>query len=326
MSNLERSPGLLTCGGLGEVAAGPVQELFAGRTVRLGESTTVRRVLPNLGRRLVGAWCFVDHYGPEDIARTDGMQVPPHPHIGLQTVSWLLRGSIHHRDSLGNDVVFSAGQLGVMTAGRGVAHAEQSPVPHPALLHGVQLWVALPEASRHVAPAWEHHTQLPVLDDHRLVATVFLGELAGERSPGTSYSPLVGVDLAVAERADVLLPLERDFEHAVLVTDGTLEVDGTPLAPGSMLYLGCGRRDLRVRASEDARAMLLGGEPFDEQIVMWWNFVARDGDEVEAARTDWNARTGAQFADVPGFDGFRLEAPALPPGTLKPGGAVRHRS
>lgn len=320
MSNLDRTPGLVLCAGRG--TAEPVQQVFPGREVVLGESTNVRRVLPNLGRRLVGAWCFVDHYGPDDVARVSGMQVPPHPHTGLQTVSWLLAGTVHHRDSIGSDQRIEPGQLGLMTAGAGIAHAEQSPVPHPALLHGVQLWVALPEPARQTAPAWAHHPTLPALTDRGLAATVILGELAGARSPGRTYSPLVGADLALAAGADVLVPLEPDFEHAVLVTDGSVEVDGTTLAPGAMLYLGCARADLRLRAESAARALLLGGEPFGEQIVMWWNFVGRSADEIAAARAAWNGR-GPGFADVPGFDGYRLPAPPLPPGRLRPGGAVR---
>ena len=189
MSNLDRTPSLTTCGGLADTSAAPVHEVFAGREVALGESTVVRRLLPNLGRRLVGAWCFVDHYGPDDIATVPGMQVPPHPHIGLQTVSWLLSGEVHHRDSIGSDQLIRPGNLGLMTAGAGITHAEQSPPVHPALLHGVQLWVALPDAHRDVAPAWAHHSDLPVLTDGGLRATVIAGAMAGSVSPATTYSP-----------------------------------------------------------------------------------------------------------------------------------------
>ncbi len=163
----------------------------------LGESTVVRRLLPNLGRRLVGAWCFVDHYGPDDVLDQPGMQVPPHPHMGLQTVSWLRSGQIHHQDSLGSDVLIGPGELGLMTAGHGIAHAEHSPDAHPALLHGAQLWVALPASAVSVAPAWEHHTSLPVLTETGVRATLMMGSMAGETSPGTAYSPLVGVSVTL---------------------------------------------------------------------------------------------------------------------------------
>jgi quercetin 2,3-dioxygenase len=321
VSNLDRAPTLSRCGGLADVAPRPVHEVFAGKEVALGESTVVRRLLPNLGRRLVGAWCFVDHYGPDDIAAGPGMQVPPHPHIGLQTVSWLLEGEVHHRDSLGSDALIRPGERGLMTAGAAITHAEQSPVPHPALLHGVQLWVALPDAERSVAPAWQHHTDVPVLTRATSSTKVIMGSLDGAHSPGQSYSPLVGADIALDAGGDLRLPLEPEFEHAVLVMSGSLEVDGGPLTRGAMLYLGCARTDLRLASTDGARVLLLGGVPFEEQIVMWWNFVARDNEEIAAARADW--MSAARFGDVAGFDGYRLPAPDLPPGRLKPGGAVR---
>jgi redox-sensitive bicupin YhaK (pirin superfamily) len=319
VSNLDRTPPLASLGGRADVTTQPVLELLRGREVSLGESTVVRRLLPNLGRRLVGAWCFVDHYGPDDIANESGMQVPPHPHIGLQTVSWLLDGEVHHRDSLGNDALIRPGQLGLMTAGKGIAHAEQSPVAHPALLHGVQLWIALPKAARHTAPGWEHHATLPLVAEPGLTATVIMGEVAGAVAPGRSYSPIVGADVALAAGSDSLLPLEPDFEYAVLTMSGGLDIEGVRLTPGAMLYLGCGRRDVRLSSEAGARVLILGGEPFDEQIVMWWNFVARTGEEISAARELWHA---GELGVVPDA-GDPLPAPPLPPGTLKPGGSRR---
>ena len=321
MSNLDRTPRLTTSPGRTAVAARPVHELFAGREVLLGESTKVRRLLPNLGRRLVGAWCFVDHYGPDDIAAGPGMQVPPHPHIGLQTVSWLLAGEVHHRDSIGSDDLVRPGALGLMTAGAGISHAEQSPPVHPALLHGVQLWVALPDEHRAVEAAWEHHPSLPTLTDQGMTATVIMGTLADATSPGRTFSPLLGADVQLDADADAQLPLEPDFEHAVLAMSGSAEVDGVPVEVGAMLYLGCGRREVRLRSTDGARLMLLGGEPFEEQIVMWWNFVARSGEEIAAARSAWEGRSS--FGTIAGLDADRLAAPPLPPGRLKPGGRTR---
>lgn len=320
MSNLDRTPDLSVCGGQAGVATAPVHEVFAGREVLLGESTKVRRLLPNLGRRLVGPWCFVDHYGPDDIAAGPGMQVPPHPHMGLQTVSWLLTGEVHHHDSLGSDQLIRPGELGLMTSGHGIAHAEQSPVSHPALLHGVQMWVALPDSAREVTPGWSHHARLPRFGDAGATTTVIMGELAGAASPGRAYSPIVGADVALDPDADALLPLEPDFEYAVLTTVGVLDVDDVQLTPGSMLYLGTGRRGLRLRSATGARILLLGGEPFAEQIVMWWNFVARSGDEIATAREQW--MSGARFGAVAGA-GDPLPAPPMPPGRLKPGGRIR---
>jgi quercetin 2,3-dioxygenase len=346
MSNLDRTPGLMHSGGLADVAARPVHEFFAGREVLIGESTKVRRLLPNLGRRLVGPWCFVDHYGPDDIASAPGMLVPPHPHCGLQTVTWLLDGQVHHRDSIGSDQLIGPGQLGLMTSGQGIAHAEMSPPPAtppratpssvggppgplaggtpttsaPALLHGVQLWVALPDASRAVAPTWQHRADLPALTDTGMTATVIMGNLGGAVSPGQAYSPLVGADVALAAGADSLLPLEAEFEYALLAMSGSVEVENATLAVGSMLYLGCGRSDLRLHSDAGARVLLLGGVPFEEQIVMWWNFVARSNEEIVAAREQW--MDASRFGTVRD-SGEPLAAPPLPAGRLKPGGRVR---
>ncbi|MEV3932662.1 pirin family protein [Streptomyces sp. NPDC049944] len=321
MSNLDRQAAPSVCGGRGFVVAEPVRELLTPRHVRLGESTEVRRLLPNLGRRMVGAWAFVDHYGPDDIADEPGMQVPPHPHMGLQTVSWLHDGEVLHRDSLGSLQRILPRELGLMTSGRAISHSEESPKPHGRFLHGAQLWVALPEADRHVEPHFQHHADLPVVTAPGLTATVILGELDGASSPGTAYTPIVGADLALTGGAEARLPLDPDFEYAVLSMSGEAEVDGVPVLPGSMLYLGCGRTELPLRARSDAGLMLLGGEPFEEEIVMWWNFIGRSQDDISKARQDW--MEGQRFGQVKGYDGARLSAPELPPGPLKPRGRTR---
>ncbi|MFJ2863903.1 pirin family protein [Kitasatospora sp. NPDC087314] len=319
MSNLDRKPSPTSCGH--EAATGPVKELLAGRQVQLGESTMVRRLLPNLGRRMVGAWCFVDHYGPDDIADEPGMQVPPHPHMGLQTVSWLHQGEVLHRDSLGSLQTVRPYELGLMTSGRAISHSEESPQPHARYLHGAQLWVALPDAHRHTAPTFEHHADLPVVTAPGLRGTVILGTLDTATSPGTAYTPLVGADLALTEGADLKLPLVPDFEYAVLSMSGSIDVDGVRVEPGSMLYLGCGRPELPLLARTDAAVLLLGGEPFDEKILMWWNFIGRTGEEITQARDDWMATS--RFGDVHGYDGARLPAPDLPTTPLKARGRRR---
>ncbi|MEU0306291.1 pirin family protein [Streptomyces cyaneofuscatus] len=321
MSNLDRQATPSVCGGRGFVVAEPVRELLTPRRVPLGESTEVRRLLPNLGRRMVGAWAFVDHYGPDDIADEPGMQVPPHPHMGLQTVSWLHDGEVLHRDSLGSLQTVRPRELGLMTSGRAISHSEESPKSHARFLHGAQLWVALPDAHRHVEPHFQHHTDLPTVTAPGVTATVILGELDGAASPGTAYTPIVAADLTLAEGAEARLPLDPDFEYAVLSMSGEAEVDGVPVLPGSMLYLGCGRTELPLRALSDAGLMLLGGEPFEEEIVMFWNFIARSGEEIVQARNDWEE--GSRFGEVQGYDGARLSAPELPTTPLKPRGRVR---
>ena len=324
MSNLDRHPAARELGGLEATSPGPALDLLPGREVILGESTRVRRLLPTLGRRMIGAWAFVDHYGPDDIADGSGMQVAPHPHTGLQTVSWLLEGAVHHRDSLGSDVQFGPGQLALMTAGHGIAHSEQSPVAHPRYLHGAQLWVALPDAHRETAPAFEHHATLPGWTSDGVAATVLMGSFGGAASPGTAYSPLVGVDLDMTAGADIEVPLDPDFEYGVLSLAGTGQVDGVSLVPGSLLYLGSGRSDVALRgghAQRPSRMLLLGGEPFEEHIVMWWNFVGRDHNEIARSRDDW--MTGRRFGTVRNYDGDPLPAPPMPSTPLKPRGRQR---
>ena len=322
MSNTDRRPTARELGGRAETPGGPVLDLLPGKEVLLGESTVVRRLLPTLGRRMVGAWAFVDHYGPDDIASGPGMQVAPHPHTGLQTVSWLLEGELHHRDSIGSDVTFGPGQLALMTAGHGIAHSEQSPATHPRYLHGAQLWVALPDAAREIAPAFEHHATLPGFTSDGLTTTVLMGSFAGATSPGTAHTPLVGADLRLQAGSDVEVPLEPDFEYALLAASGSATVEDAPLDRGAMLYLGTGRRLVRLRADEATTLLLLGGEPFEERLVMWWNFVGRSGEEIIDYAEQWNAESD-RFGVVTGFDGARLDAPPLPPVPLKPRGRVR---
>ncbi|WP_189043879.1 pirin family protein [Micromonospora sonchi] len=299
----------------GVATADPGSVLLPGHDVPLGRYTTVRRLLPQRTRRMVGAWCFVDHFGPDDVAERPGMEVPPHPHTGLQTVTWLLDGEILHRDSLGNVQPIRPGQLNVMTSGHGIAHSERSPAEHPPLMHGVQLWVALPDQARSGAAAFAHHAELPRWRDGDLGVTLLVGEFGGERSPAQVYTPLLGAQLDLAGADPVGLPLRRDFEYALLALDGTAEVDGVPVAPGALLWLGAGRDAVTVRGIPGARLLLLGGAPFDEPLVMWWNFVGRSHEEIAVAREDWMA--GRRFGVVAADPDPPLPAPALPSVRLK---------
>jgi redox-sensitive bicupin YhaK (pirin superfamily) len=297
------------------LAGEPASVLLPGHDVPLGRYTTVRRLLPQRARRMVGAWCFVDLFGPDDVAGRPGMQVPPHPHTGLQTVSWLVEGEILHRDSLGSRQTIVPGQVNLMTSGHGIAHSEESPGDHPPVMHGLQLWVALPEHARHGEPSFEHHPSVPVLDEGGVRATVVVGAVGAARSPVRVHTPLVGAELLAAGDSRVALPLERDFEYAVLSLSGTAEVDGTALEPGTLLYLDRGRERLDLRAEREARLFLLGGEPFEEPLVMWWNFVARSHEEIAEARADWMA--DRRFGTVTGYAGDPLPAPDMPTVRLK---------
>ena len=283
-------------------------ELTAAKNARVGDMV-VRRMLPLRLRRSVGAWCFIDHYGPMSVDGVTGMQVPPHPHIGLQTVTWLLAGNVLHRDSLGSEQLIRPGQLNLMTSGRGIAHAEESPAVHDPTLHGVQLWVALPDASRHADPAFEHYGELPATWLGGFGITVLIGELAGASSPAITFSPIVGAELTAAGRAaSGILPLRPDFEHVVFVAAGQAGVDGVRLQPGQLLYLPTGHDATAIAAPAGSTLILLGGVPLGEQLLMWWNFVARTPEEIAAATAAWRA---GEFGAVGGYQGDPLPAPPL---------------
>ncbi len=234
--------------------------------------------------------------GPMAAAADGGIDIGPHPHIGLQTVTWLVAGEAVHRDGLGTEQVIRPGQLNLMTAGHGIAHAEEPTGRYRGEVHGVQLWVAQPERTRHGAPAFEHHRTLPQLELANGVGTVLVGRLDGVVSPARRDSDHLGVDLALG-RGETVVPLARHHEHALVVLEGEVAVGGEVVGPGRLAYLGPGRDELALVVATSARVLLLGGEPFDEPVTMWWNFVARTSAELEQARTDWNGR-GERFAEV----------------------------
>jgi redox-sensitive bicupin YhaK (pirin superfamily) len=293
------------------VAAEPEPDsvLLPGHDVPLGRYATVRRLLPQRELRMVGAWCFVDHFGPEDLRGRPGMQVPPHPHTGLQTVTWLVEGEIEHRDSLGSLQRIVPGQLNLMTSGHGIAHSEWTPDAHPAGMHGLQLWLALPATARHVDARFEHHRALPVAEVGGLKVTVVVGRLGTLVSPAQVHSPVVGAEL-VAATGRHELDIDPDFEHAVLVLSGGAEVAGVPLEPGSLLYLGRGRERLPLSTDAGARLFVVGGEPFEEPLVMWWNFVGATHEDIVEARADWVH--GRRFGTVTGCGADPLPAPEMP--------------
>jgi quercetin 2,3-dioxygenase len=283
-------------------------ELSTARLARVGD-IEVRRLLPLRRRRSVGAWCFVDHYGPTSVDGVAGMQVPPHPHIGLQTVTWLIDGNVLHRDSLGNEQMIRPGQLNLMTAGRGIAHSEESPEDHDPPLHGVQLWLALPDAHRHVPPAFEHHTDLPALGLGSLRVRVFAGSFADVSSPARVYSPVAGAEVGAAAGISGTLPLAPEHEHVLFAARGEALAGTTELTPGSLVYLGTGHSTITVTARTDALLFLLGGEPLGEALLMWWNFVGRIPQDIISAAQDWGH--GTRFGKVHGYHGAPLPAPPL---------------
>ncbi|MFJ4523642.1 pirin family protein [Streptomyces sp. NPDC088810] len=323
MSNVETEPVEVRCGTAAaeeEPAAGtPRVDVLTPRDVPLGgpRAMTVRRTLPQRARTLIGAWCFADHYGPDDVAATGGMDVAPHPHTGLQTVSWLFSGEIEHRDSLGSHAFVRPGELNLMTGGSGISHSEVS-TPRTTVLHGVQLWVALPEGHRAAPRDFQHHVPEPVRTDGAEIR-VFLGALAGAASPVPTFTPLLGAEIVLEPHAALTLAVDPGFEHGLLVDRGAVRLADVHLKPAELGYVhpGPGTLTLTNESDDTARAVLLGGTPFEEEIVMWWNFIGRSHEDIVRAREDWQ-NSSDRFGAVEGYPGARLPAPVLPNATLTP--------
>ncbi|GAA4404684.1 pirin family protein [Fodinibacter luteus] len=291
------------------------------REVPLGgpRAMTVRRTLPARERSFVGAWCFVDHYGPDDVSVSGGMDVAPHPHCALATVSWLFSGEVEHRDSLGTVALVRPGEVNLMTAGRGISHSEVS-TERTTVLHGVQLWLVLPAGSADVEPRFEHHVPAVLDVAEGVRAQVFVGALWGAASPVRVESALVGAEVVLDPGAVVDVPVADGFEVAVLVDTGSATFSGRAVARGELAVVGAGRHpSVRLEAgAEGARVLVLGGEPFGEQVVMWWNFIGRSHEDVVAAREEWESGT-ERFGRVEGYEGAvdRIPAPGLPGVRLK---------
>lgn len=297
---------------------------------------TVRRTLPQRQRSLIGSWCFLDHYGPDPISQSGGMRVPRHPHTGLATVSLLFTGGISHRNSSGAEALVRPGELNLMIAGRGISHQEFS-TPETTLLHGVQLWYALPDATRHMPPAFEHYAPTPVTGEGTALR-VFVGSLAGSASPVKTYTPpLLAASITLEPGARLELDLDPGFEHGVLLDAGDLTLNGSPIPVDHLAYLPIGQRSLVLEAGPDpVRLVLIGGEPLGEQIVMWWNFVGRTHEEVLAYRAAWQAEIDVEpatapaagiyddgaayprFGPYPGGQPAPLPAPGMPSVRLRP--------
>jgi hypothetical protein len=268
---------------------GPVVELSPARLTQVG-SLPVRRVLPQRPRRTVGSWCFLDHVGPVPVEPGLSFGIGPHPHMGLQTVTWLLAGELLHLDSLGSEQLIRPGQLNLMTAGHGVSHAEEDPA-RAEEIHAVQLWVAQPAWTREGPAAFEHHAELPRLELDHAEGTVLVGDFGGMDSPARRDTAHMGVELTL-RGPETVVPLRPDYEHALVVLQGRVTVDGVAVEPGVLAFLGQGRDECALQTQAPARALLLGGVPFPEPILMWWNFVGRTREEVSEARRQWSDDDG----------------------------------
>jgi redox-sensitive bicupin YhaK (pirin superfamily) len=270
----------------------------------LGDGFVVRRVLPFRLRRQVGPFVFFDHFGPVDLAPGRGMDVRPHPHIGLATVTYLYEGAIRHRDSLGSDQVIRPGDINWMTAGRGIVHAERTPAEERASghrLHGVQTWLGLPLESQEVEPGFHHHAAATLPEDERdgVRIRVIAGTAFGMASPVRVYSPTLYVDACFAAGARMILPTEH-AERAVYMIDGELSIDGN-LLPRERMHVLAPGREVEVVATTAARALICGGAPLDGERIIWWNFVASSRSRIERAKADWTAQ---RLGQVPGETEF----------------------
>ena len=290
--------------------------LLEPRNVKLTTRTGIEisRTLPNARKRMIGAWAFADHFGPT--VQADGMVVAAHPHTGLQTATWLIEGSIEHRDSLGSVQQILPGQVNIMTAGQGISHSELSQIG-PENLHAVQLWVALPQQFSGIQPLFEHRADLPVLQLDGAKATVFAGDFGDSSAKMTIFSELVGLELDFEGNARLSLPLRPDFEYGLLMVGGSAQVNGQHVAENELLYIEVGESELNITTTTPAKAILVGGVPFGEKIVMWWNFVASSQKEITEAREQWNARD-ARFGDFEDQIGGWIPAPELPHVNLQP--------
>lgn len=285
----------------------PTLEVTTSREAEVG-GLPVRRALPRRARRTVGAWCFADHLGPVAVGPEYGPNVGPHPHTGLQTVTWLRSGELLHRDSLGSEQLIRPGQLNLMTAGHGVSHSEEA-TSYEGTFHGIQLWVAQPEETRHGQAAFEHHGDLPQVELEGATATVLVGILAEATSPARRDTDHFGAEVRLGP-GSAEVPVNAGHEHGIIVLEGAVEIDGQPITPGHLAALGPSRAALELTAREASVLLLLGGEPFESEPRLWWNFVGRTREELVTAVADWNQ--GSDRFGETGSTLARLPSPVMP--------------
>jgi hypothetical protein len=291
---------------------GPISggiERIASRKAQIGGGITIDRLLPLRTRRRIGAWCFLDHAGPAHFEPGAGMLVEAHPHIGLQTFTWLIEGEALHRDSLGNEQVLRPGQVNLMTAGRGISHTEES-LPNQRVLHAAQLWIALPPSKQDMPPAFDHYPDLPIWTERGVTFTLLAGSFAGRIAPARVHTPLVGMDLQSPAVATLDLALDASFEYGFMVLEGSMTLAGEAFQTNELAFLPAGAASARPTLSADSRVLLIGGTPATDDITIWWNFVGSK-EAITRAQADWIAE-GPRFGSVKGFEHRRLTPPALP--------------
>lgn len=287
-----------------------VVERITARAAELGEGLQIHRALPTRQRRMLGAWCFLDHIGPVAFTAGQGMHVGAHPHTCLQTFTWMIEGEILHRDSLGNEQIIRPGQVNLMTAGHGIVHTEDS-LPGARRLHAAQLWIALPSRFADCAPAFEHYPELPRWTEQGCNLTLLAGQHAGHTAPTRLYSPLIGMDIASPQASTLTVPLNPAFEYGILPLEGNVGLHAERFGPNEFAYLGQNRHGIALELSPGSRILLLGGEPFNEAIVMWWNFVDFSRQAIARSQQAWEGQT-PRFGPVAGGEGRRITPPPFP--------------
>lgn len=286
-----------------------IQE-FPLRRAEIGQGTVIKRALPSRHKRMIGAWCFLDHAGPVSFPQGDGLDVGPHPHIGLQTFTWMIEGTMLHHDSLGSEQLIRPKQVNLMTAGYGISHTEVAPETETKM-HAAQLWIALPDEKINMAPAFDHYPELPVVQQQGVDFTVLVGEFLKTTSPVKVHSELLAVDLYAEQAAVASLALNPTFEYGFMALEGTASINGHRLDEDNMVILEPGLNHVDIELAAGARVLLLGGEPFESPILLWWNFVGRSQDELKIAREQW-INQDERFGHISAYDGARLEAPVFP--------------
>ena len=283
---------------------------FPIRSAEIGKGTVIKRALPSRQKRMIGAWCFLDHAGPVTFPQGDGLDVGPHPHIGLQTFTWLIEGTMMHNDSIGSKQLIRPKQVNLMTAGHGISHTEVAPDTETKM-HAAQLWIALPDDKINMAPQFDHYPELPIAEQDDVEFTVLVGEFMNTTSPVKVHTELVGVDFYAKDSTTTRIPLNPKFEYGFLALEGEAVINGHELNNDNMVVLEPGINQIDVHLHKGSRLLLIGGEPFESPILLWWNFVGRTQEELKQATEQW-INQDARFGSIPEYDGPRLEAPAFP--------------
>ncbi|WP_151714025.1 pirin family protein [Acinetobacter bereziniae] len=283
---------------------------FPIRSAEIGRGTVIKRALPSRQKRMIGAWCFLDHAGPVTFPQGDGLDVGPHPHIGLQTFTWMIEGTMMHTDSIGSKQLIRPKQVNLMTAGYGISHTEVAPDTETRM-HAAQLWIALPDDKINMAPQFDHYPVLPIVEKDNVEFTVLVGEFMDTVSPVQVHTELLGIDFFAKEQTKTRIPLNPKFEYGFMALEGDAIVNGHDLNSDNMVVLEPGISQIEVELPKGSRLLLIGGEPFESPILLWWNLVGRTQEELKTATEQW-INQDARFGTIPDYDGPRLEAPAFP--------------